>query len=375
MRSTKQDQTAFDELWLLSIFLLFGLGLSAMFSASVFPAEREFNDSFHYLKKQLFWGGMGCLGFLFFANLDYRILIRFSFPLALVSAVLLILVFFPGLGKSVSTSYGRNFHRWIQIGGFQIQPSEFSKIAVLLFLSHFYSHFNFQNAFWTRKNLTSISLILLILVLIVLEPAFGTTMEISIVILFYTILIGFPIHKIILLVISAIPLLAVLMTQVGYRKKRLDIWLDPYKYRFDEGHQIVTSFRAFLDGGTFGNPIGSGFSHRYLAYSHTDFVMAAFVEDFGFLGFTAFFVLILFLLIRSLQNLLRVKEKEGFLLGTGIVLLIATQVLINLFVVTGLVPVTGISLPFFSYGGSSLVTVFFLFGILANITRRENLAV
>lgn len=375
MRAPKQEESAFDQVWLLLIFLIFGLGLAAMFSASVFPAEREFDDSFHYLKKQLFWGGVGILGFLFFANFDYRTLIKFSFPFALVSAILLILVFFPGLGKSVSTSYGRNFHRWIQIGGFQIQPSEFSKIAVLLFLSHFYSNFNIQNAFWTRKNITSISLILFILILIVLEPAFGTTMEISIVILFYTILIGFPIYKIVLLVLSAVPLLAVLMTQVGYRKKRLDIWLDPYKYRFDEGHQIVTSFRAFLDGGTFGNPIGSGFSHRYLAYSHTDFVMAAFVEDFGFIGFTLFFLLMIFLLLRSLQNLLQVKEREGFLLGTGIILLVATQVLINLFVVTGIVPVTGISLPFFSYGGSSLVTIFFLFGILANITRKENLTV
>ncbi|GBF49147.1 cell division membrane protein [Leptospira ryugenii] len=346
-----------------------------MFSASVIPAEREFSDPYYYLKKQLVWGIVAIFLFLCFVQIPYQFLLKIAFPLCLVSIILLISVFIPGLGKSVGTSYGRNFNRWIQIGGFQIQPSEFSKISVLLFLTTFFQNFDPKKMIWNRKQVISVIVIFLILVLIVIEPAFGTTVEILTVIFFFIIITGFPIRRIILLFLAVLPLMFILVTQVGYRKKRLEIWLDPYKYRFDEGHQLVTSFRAFFDGGSFGTPIGSGYAHRYLAYSHTDFVLAAFVEDFGFIGFTVFFLVTLYLIYRIYNLLLRVKDKSGFYLGIGILLLLSFQFLINLYVITGLFPVTGISLPFFSYGGSSLLTIFILMGILANITQKGNLVV
>jgi cell division protein FtsW len=358
---------------LYSVFILFGFGVVIMFSASVIPAEREFADPYYYLKKQLLWGGIGIFSFLIFIQIPYQLLVKLSFPFCLVSILLLISVFIPGVGKAVGTTYGRNFNRWIQIAGFQIQPSEFSKISMLLFLALFFQNFDPKNIKWNKKTIISIFTIFLILILIVIEPAFGTTVEMLTVIFFFVIMTGFPIKRIVLLGLATFPLLFVLVTQVGYRKKRLEIWLDPYKYRFDEGHQLVTSFRAFFDGGTMGRPIGSGYSHRYLAYSHTDFVLAAFVEDFGFIGFALFFTLILFLLFRIYLLLQRVKDKLGFYLGTGILLLLSIQFLINLYVVTGLFPVTGISLPFLSYGGSSLITIFILMGILANITKSENL--
>lgn len=359
---------------LYAIFILFGFGVIIMFSASVIPAEREFADPYYYLKKQLIWGGVGILLFLVFIQIPYQTLVKFSFPFCLLSIVLLISVFIPGVGKSVGTTYGRNFNRWIQLGGFQIQPSEFSKISLLLFLSLFFQTFDPKNIKWTRKTIISLFTIFSILILIVIEPAFGTTVEILTVIFFFVIMTGFPMKRILLLSIATLPLLFVLVTQVGYRKKRLEIWLDPYKYRFDEGHQLVTSFRAFFDGGTMGRPIGSGYSHRYLAYSHTDFVLASFVEDFGFVGFFLFISVVIFMLIRIYSLLQKVKDKLGFYLGTGILLLLTIQFLINLYVVTGLFPVTGISLPFLSYGGSSLITIFILMGILANITKSENLA-
>ncbi|TGN08346.1 FtsW/RodA/SpoVE family cell cycle protein [Leptospira ilyithenensis] len=359
---------------LFSLFFLFGFGVIVMFSASVIPAEREFADPNYYLKKQLVWGSIGIVLFLLFAQIPYSLLVKLSFPFCLLSVILLVSVFIPGVGKSVNTTYGRSFNRWILIGGFQVQPSEFSKISLLLFLSLFFQSFDPKKNQWNRKNIVSVLTILIILMLIIAEPAFGTTVEILVVIFFFVIMVGFPIKKIFILGLSILPLLLVLVTQVGYRKKRLEIWLDPYKYRFDEGHQLVTSFRAFFDGGSFGRPIGSGYSHRYLAYSHTDFVLASFVEDFGFLGFIIFFAVTLFFLYRIYLLVLKVKDKLGFFLGTGILLLLSIQILINLYVVTGLAPVTGISLPFLSYGGSSLITIFILMGILANITKKENLA-
>lgn len=363
----------YDSLLQYLIYLLFGIGLIVMYSASVIPAEREFSNPYYYLNKQLVWGSVGILLYLIFSRISYSFLVRWSFLLCLLSVILLISVFIPGIGKSVGTTYGRSFNRWIQIFGFQLQPSEFTKISVLLFLSYFFYNFNFSKPNWDSKKIVSVFIVTTVLFLIVIEPAFGTTVEILVVIFFFVLMAGFPIKKLLVLSFSIIPLLVVLVTQVGYRKKRLEIWLNPYKYRFDEGHQVVTSYRAFFDGSHFGKPIGSGYSHRYLAYSHTDFVLASFVEDFGFFGFCVFISLIVMLLVRIYILLGRVKDRLGYFLGAGILILLSVQILLNLFVITGLVPVTGISLPFFSYGGSSLLTIFILLGILANITKRENL--
>ncbi|TGK48331.1 FtsW/RodA/SpoVE family cell cycle protein [Leptospira bouyouniensis] len=363
----------FDGPMLFFMFLLFGMGMIVMFSASVIPAEREFSDSYYYLRKQLLWGFLGLILFLIFCQIPYQFLVKWSFVLSLFSLILLVAVFIPGLGKSVGTSYGRSFNRWIQIAGFQIQPSEFSKISILLFSSYFFYNFDFKKINWNQKKIVSLVIIFLTLLLIVIEPAFGTTVELLLVLFFFVLLAGFPIKRLFILGASMIPLLLVLVTQVGYRKKRLEIWLDPYKFRFDEGHQLVTSFRAFFDGGSTGKAIGTGYAHRYLAYSHTDFVISSFVEDFGFVGFLIFISIVLFLMVRIFFLLERTKDKLGFFLGSGILILFGFQTILNLFVVTGIVPVTGISLPFLSYGGSSLLTIFILFGILANITKRENL--
>lgn len=363
----------FDGPVLYGIFFLFGMGIVIMYSASVIPAEREFSDPNYYLNKQIVWGTLGIFSFLIFSQIPYQFLVRWSFLFSVFSLLLLISVFIPGLGKSVGTSYGRSFNRWIQIGGVQIQPSEFSKISILLFSSYFFYNFDFKKVKWDRKKIVSVLLIFATLVLIVIEPAFGTTIELLLVLFFFVLLAGFPMKRLLILGASILPLLVVLVTQVGYRKKRLEIWLDPYKFRFDEGHQLVTSFRAFFDGGSFGRPVGSGYAHRYLAYSHTDFVMASFVEDFGFLGFLLFLSVVTFLFVRMYFLLQHTKDKLGFFLGSGILFLFGFQTILNLFVVTGIVPVTGISLPFLSYGGSSLITIFILFGILANITSKENL--
>lgn len=124
----------FDGPVLYGIFFLFGMGIVIMYSASVIPAEREFSDPNYYLNKQLLWGTLGVIIFLVFSQIPYQFLVKWSFVFSVLSLLLLISVFIPGLGKSVGTSYGRSFNRWIQIGGVQIQPSEFSKISILLFL-------------------------------------------------------------------------------------------------------------------------------------------------------------------------------------------------------------------------------------------------
>ena len=309
----------------------------------------------YFVKKQFLWIVVSFVFFLIFANIPYKVYQVYSHFLILFAILLLVAVFIPGIGKSVSTYYGRNFHRWISIGTFQLQPSEFSKIAVIVYVSATILKLKKKSENKFQNYILPGIVITVLLTLLVTEPAFGTTVEIFCMIVTLIFIAGFSIKKLMFGFISMIPLVFVLIYHVGYRKKRIEVWLEPYKYRFDEGHQLVSSFKAFAEGGWFGKPLSTGYSHRYLTYCHTDFVLATFVEDFGFIGFVLLYLLFLLLLTRSFLLLQKVKDQFGFLLGTGILSMLGIQVLINLFVVTGMLPITGISLPFISYGGSSML--------------------
>ncbi|TGK34467.1 cell division protein FtsW [Leptospira gomenensis] len=366
-------RSSLDPLLVLTVFVLLFTGLCAMYSSSSITAWREFKDSEYFLKKQAVWSCIGLCFFFFFSLFPYRRLEKLAAFGMIAAIVLLILVFIPGVGKSVSTYYGRNFHRWIAIGPYQLQPSEVAKVAVLVYLASLFQKLKLESTPDYKKLIFPAALLLTVIVLILVEPAFGTTLEILFVILGFIFLFGFPFRNLLIAGIVSLPLIYVLIDRVGYRKKRVEVWLDPYRYRFDEGHQLVTSFRAFLDGGWFGNKLAAGYAHRYLTYSHTDFVLATFVEDFGFIGFMVFISLILLLLFRSFYLIQKVQDPFGFYLGAGILIVLGTQFIINMFVVTGIFPITGISLPFVSYGGSSILIVLISLGILVNITRKENL--
>lgn len=365
----------FDPVLVGTVFFLLLFGICVMYSSSSVTAWREFQDSEYFLKKQLAWAIIGLIVFFFFANFPYKRLERFALAGIIVSVLLLILVFIPGIGKSVGTYYGRNFHRWIGIGPYQLQPSEIAKLAVVVYLSSLIVKLKLKENRDPKKFILPAVLLLAVLILILAEPAFGTTMEILFVVIAFVFLFGFPVRNLLLVGLVSLPLAYLLISQVGYRRKRMEVWLDPYRFRYDEGHQLVTSFRAFLDGGWFGNKLASGYAHRYLTYSHTDFVLATYVEDFGFIGFLFFFALVMILLSRVYVLLKRVEDPFGFYLGAGLLFILGTQFVINSYVVTGLFPITGISLPFMSYGGSSLLVVLAAFGILVNITRKENIGV
>ncbi|TGK44567.1 FtsW/RodA/SpoVE family cell cycle protein [Leptospira andrefontaineae] len=365
----------FDLVLVGAVFFLLLFGICVMYSSSSVTAWREFQDSEYFLKKQLAWAVIGLIVFFFFANFPYKRLERFALAGIIISVLLLILVFIPGVGKSVGTYYGRNFHRWIGIGPYQLQPSEIAKLAVVVYLSSLIVKLKLKENRDPKKFILPAVLLLAVLILILAEPAFGTTMEILFVVIAFVFLFGFPVRNLLLVGLVSLPLAYLLISQVGYRRKRMEVWLDPYRFRYDEGHQLVTSFRAFLDGGWFGNKLASGYAHRYLTYSHTDFVLATYVEDFGFIGFLFFFALVMILLSRVYVLLKRVEDPFGFYLGAGLLFILGTQFVINSYVVTGLFPITGISLPFMSYGGSSLLVVLAAFGILVNITRKENIGV
>jgi cell division protein FtsW len=366
------EKSSIDQIALYCILILQFIGLAILFSASTVTSQREFNDPYYLLKKQSLWALISFIAFTLFINFSYENLKKISLFSILFSILLLILVFIPGLGRSVDTHYGRNFNRWVNLGFIQFQPSEFAKIAVVLYVSHILYKFRQDDSKNLKYFVPPAVLVGIVVALIFFEPAYSSSVEIILLVGLLFFLDGFPIGKLFLSIIAITPILLVLVVSVGYRKKRIDVWLNPYDYRFDEGHQSVSSFKSFMEGGFFGNPLSTGYSHRYLTYSHTDFVLATFVEDYGFIGFILLSGLFFFLLFRFTQLLKKVTDPFGFLLGAGLLSVISIQIIVNMYVVTGIFPITGISLPFLSYGGSSLLTIMISLGILLNITKSEN---
>lgn len=358
---------------LYAVLILLLAGLAILYSASSVVAQRDFEDSFYYVKKQAVWTGVSFLAMLFASVFPLRILQKYSSLLMFANLILLGLVFVPFIGKSVETHYGRTFHRWINLGFLQFQPSELAKVIIIIYVSATLVRIHEVEFHWKSFGFP-ILMVSLAILLIMAEPAFGTSLEILFIILILIYVYGFQLRKLFLGFLSVLPLLALLIYKVGYRKKRIEVWLDPYKYRYDEGHQLVSSFRSFYEGGLFGNPLATGYSHRYLTYSHTDFILPTFVEDFGYFGFLVLLSLIFMIMIRVFLLLKKVNEPFYFLLGVGLLSLIVLQILINSFVVTGILPITGISFPFLSYGGSSLLTTMISFGLIFNITKKENLS-
>ncbi len=349
------------------LFIIIVIGLIALFSGSSVTSFKLTEDPYYFFKKQIIWFLVSSLAFLICVNIPYKYYKEYSVQLLIFSIVLLTLVFIPGIAKTVKTTTGRNFHRWIGYGAFQLQPSEVAKITLLIYLSSYLVDYHKNSSF-----LFPTIFIAAILGLIILEPALGTTIQLILIILSLIFLYGFPVKKLLYALLSIIPVIGLLVWRVAYWRKRVEVWLNPYSDKDGDGFQLYSSFRAFMEAGWFGNPLSTSHSHKSLPYNHTDFIIATYVQDYGYIGFIVLLFAFLLLLMRGYFLILKVKEPFGFLLGSGIILMLGIQAIINLYVVTGLFPVTGISLPFISYGGSSLLVLMSSFGIFMNITKRDN---
>ena len=361
-----RDRSGRDLLLCVLVLLLAFGGLLLLQPISAIFAQRIHQDPTFFVKKQALWLVLGLGGMLFFAALPLAKLARLAPLFMFVSIVALFLVFVPGLGKGVVSSYG-TFNRWLQLGPFRLQPSEFSKIALICYMAQILSRMrDARNS--VRKLLLPAILVGVMLLAILSEPQYGTTICMLLVILLMVYSAGFPLLRLLLLCLSFVPLLALLVFFWQYRLERIYVWLDPYAYRFEGGYQLVTAFRAFQEGSWLGQELATGLAHRYLTYGHTDFAFALFAESFGWLGVCLFLLLLGAFVWRSIYLLVRINDVFACLLGSGALLMLLGQSLLNLFVVTGLVPTTGVGLPFLSYGGSLLVTSLCLCGILINAT-------
>ena len=271
------------------IVVLAGIGIAMSYSASAVYASKHFNDSAYFLKKQILWFVIGFAILMVVQAIDYRIYFRYTKIMLLVSLVLLIAILIPGVGHSVKGSA-----RWFDMGFFKIQPSEFIKIAMVIYLAKVFS--NESTDAPLIQLLIPIVIIAVVFMLILLQPDFGTAMDlliVSVVILFVS---GFPLIYILGLSIISIPMFYLLVYQVDYRRERLLAYLDPWKDRFGKGYHIIQSFIAFKKGGFFGVGLGNGTQKiSRLPEPHTDFIFAVIAEELGFFG--TLVLLLLFVLI------------------------------------------------------------------------------
>lgn len=366
MKGREPNLGSIDHALLICVLILSGFGLVMVFSSSSVSAMAHYQDKFYFARKQCIWAFLGTLVMMTFMLWDYRRLARWAVPAAVASVILLVLVFVPGLGV-----YVRGAWRWINFFGlFRINPAEVAKLASILFLAdHFARHSRKAESF--REHLLPCLVVMGVqAVLIVKQPDLS-----SAVLLLGTgfLLISMAHRRIAhLFAIAGLGLLVVLALVLAepYRFRRLRSFLDPYEDPYGSGYHVIQSLVALGSGGWGG--VGWGKSQQkfeYLPDRHTDFIMAIIGEELGLVGTASVVGLFVFLFWRGMRISIRAPDLLGSFLAFGLTTGLVMQALINVCVVIGSLPTTGVALPFISYGGSSLMLSFVAMGILLNVSR------
>lgn len=355
-----------DLILFLAVMGLVTLGIIMVFSASQYmAADSAINDSFYFLKKQCLWAVIGVAVMFLMMRLDIEFLKRLAVP-GLVCAVLLLLLVKVGAGVS---SLGAE--RTLSLGPIHFQPSEFAKLALVLFFAYNMSRVGKKAETFRYGFLPQIAVCALITGLIMLQPDLGTSVAIVGTAFLMMMAGGVPYRWLIAMVLLGVVLVAAAIVLEPFRMARFTAFLDPWADAQGYGFQTVQSLIAIGSGGILGAGLGNGSSKwYYLPEVHTDFIFALIGEELGLLG-TVFTVLLFAILVwRGIRVALLCEGTFQSLLALGITSCIGVQTLINIFVATGMMPVTGIALPFISYGGSSLVFTLMAVGVLLNLSTR-----
>jgi cell division protein FtsW len=356
--------------WLfLTTVALSVIGAVMVFSASAVTAREQYGNGYYFLLRQLVWFALGLLGMFALMNLDYRKLRepQFVFPFLFVVLMMLIGVFF--LSASHAT------HRWFRLGPASLQPSELAKLAVILYLAWLLEMRNRPRSFGVndvRHTLVpAAGFVLLMLGLVLLEPDLGTALEIFLIAFGMLFVAGLSEKYIFASGALAVPGIYMAIVHVSYRYARVMAFLHPDADPQGRGFQLVQSLIAVGSGGFFG--VGLMESKQklfYLPEAHTDFIFAVLCEELGFIGGAIVLALFAAYAWRGLRAAFRAPDDFGRFLAVGITVMVATQALINLGVVLGMMPTKGIPLPFISYGGSSLFVMLLATGVLLNISQQ-----
>ncbi len=357
-----------DIILFITVFILAGIGIAMIYSASAVYALNTFGDSFYFLKRQVAWVCAGFAALFIFQSIDYHIYTRFTKILLLISFLVLVLLLIPGIGHGTKGSV-----RWFRIGEFTIQPAEFVKVFIVIYLVKVFSTERNEKTNTIMQLLIPMIIVFAIFLLIMLQPDFGTAIDLLVVSGVILFVFGFPFFSILYLSLISIPMFYLLIYQVQYRKDRILAYLNPWKERFGAGYHIIQSYIAFKKGGLLGVGLGFGTQKiKRLPEPHTDFIFAVIAEESGFFGTILIVVLYCILFWRGMLISLSARDEFGSLLAIGLTILITVQAFINIGVVCGVLPTKGIPLPLVSYGGSSFLSSMISMGILLNISKQRD---
>jgi cell division protein FtsW len=361
------ERKPIDYTLLVVVLLLMGTGVLMVYSSSAIFAQERFHDSLYFLKRNVIFTLISLVLLILTTRINYHFYYKFTYPLLLITLALLFLTFVPGIGHRAGGA-----QRWIGVAGLTLQPSEIAKWAVLVFMAYSLAKKKEKMKSFTVGFLPAVSIVGLILACILLQKDLGTAFVIAVVVLLLFFIGGTRLSYLAGGLLASIPILYLLIFSVDYRRRRILAFLDPWAHQLEEGFQVIQSYVAFNSGGLTGVGLGQGKQKLfYLPAAYTDFIFANLGEELGLIGVFAVMALFLTLMIRGIRIALKAPDLFGTYLAIGITSLITTQALINFGVVMGLLPTKGLPLPFISHGGTALMVMAILVGILLNISSQS----
>ena len=341
-------------------------------SSNMLAYELYSANSYHYLKMQLIACTLGLVSMLVASYFPYQYYQKLAKLILVLSLIGLLLVFSP-IGHEVRSAGGIKFHRWIRVLGLQFQPVELAKLGLIIYVSQFLVSKHSQIRSFTRGVLPTILILSITFILLYKQPDFGSAVLLSLSVLVLLFVGGARLSQIVLVIGIACFFIYASIQDDAYKMERIQGFLSSLKFPYEGLYQVNQSLNALALGGLFGAGIGNSiFKLFHLPYPHTDFIFAILGEELGFIGVFSIIVLFMLLIWRGIHIAQHTKDSFGCLIAIGIVTLIGLQTVVNIGVVTGMLPAKGITLPFISYGGSSLLVSLFSIGILLNISRDMN---
>ncbi|WP_207721556.1 putative lipid II flippase FtsW [Neobittarella massiliensis] len=368
-RPPRKKSRPFDATFLILVLILVAFGLVMLFSASYAYAYYNEGNSFHYITRQAIFAVAGIAAMLIISKIDYHIYERFCYVIWIVAVALLVVVLF-----MPPINFAR---RWIIIGGMTFQPSEIAKFAVIVVFAHLIDR-NYKQLKTFRYGVLPFMAVLSITIgLMVLEPHLSGTILI-VTIGFAMMFVGGTGTKWFLigggLIAGALVCLLLFTDVLEHAIPRLQMWKDPFIDAKGDGWQTVQSLLAIGSGGFFGLGLGnSRQKHLYVPEPHNDFIFSILCEELGLVGALIVIILFILLVVRGFAIAMKAKDRFGSMLAMGLTFQVGLQALLNIAVVTNTLPNTGISLPFFSYGGTSLLMLLGQMGVVLSVSRFSRL--
>jgi cell division protein FtsW len=357
----------YDIQLLFAVLFLVGIGIVMVYSASSALALKKYGSGFHFLKKQAFFSLVGIVALVVCSHVPYHVYRVLTYPLLFLALAALIAVLFSGLGLQAGGS-----QRWIRLGPLTFQPVEAARLALITFMAYSLSKKRDGLRQFGIGFVPHVLILFIFAVPLMLQPDFGSVVIFGTLVWMMMFVAGVPIRHLLSALLLMLPAAYFLMVNATYRIKRLISFLDPWQYPAGEGYQIIHSLMAFGTGGLWGTGIGKGYQKLfYLPEPHTDFIFAVIGEELGFWGVLCILALYMLVIWRGTRIAFRCQDVFGMLMAFGIVAAIGLQVAINTGVALGLLPTKGLTLPFLSYGGTSLVFNMASIGILMNIGARH----